>query len=487
MANRIGEIQALTNPDQWRYVSSRENPADLLTKGLGVTKLINEEKWWHGPLFLKQDPTEWPENRVEVKKGPDIKVCKSYQETEQVEEQTFLASASEDRLKPQKYASWSKLARVTTRVDHFIENCRLPADLWREGFLKPDEVATSERHIRQAQQEVFTEEIRAVKVGKELPSGSKLLPLRHVLDDEGILRCDGRLPYAECLPWETCYPIILSRNHWITTLIIKHAHEQNQHAGTSQVLAQLSVQYWIISAREAIREWERECMQCRRMKASLAKQVMVPLPELRKRKSLRAFSHISVDFGGPFLTKQGRGKTCQKKYLCLFTCLETRAVHFKVAWSLDTDAFLNPFYRMTSRRGLPKDVVCDNRTNFVGGSNELKELQASDQNKIQDTTTSPGIKWHFHPPLTPHFSGVHESMIKAVKGSIYVFLGAADITDEELLIAVVGAEGLINSQPLTYQSADPTDLIPLTPNHFLHSQVGGCFALDCVNGIAFNL
>ncbi|XP_068690276.1 uncharacterized protein [Montipora foliosa] len=197
VANRIGEIQALTNPDQWRHVSSRQNPADLLTRGLSVTKLIDEEKWWHGPLFLKQDPTGWPENRVEVKRGPDIEVRKSYQETEQVEEKTFLASASEDRLKPQKYSSWSKLARVTARVDRFIENSRLPADLRREGSLKPDEVATSEsRYIRQAQQEVFAEEIRAVKVGKGLPSGSKLLPLRPVLDDEGILRCDGRLRYA---------------------------------------------------------------------------------------------------------------------------------------------------------------------------------------------------------------------------------------------------------------------------------------------------
>ena len=57
-------------------------------------------------------------------------------------------------------------------------------------------------------------------------------------------------------------------------LIVKHAHKQDHHAGTNQVLAQLSVQYWIISAREAIREWERECMQCRRRKASPVKQVL---------------------------------------------------------------------------------------------------------------------------------------------------------------------------------------------------------------------
>ena len=107
-----------------------------------------------------------------------------------------------------------------------------------------------------------------------------------------------------------------------------------------------------------------------------AKQIMAPLPELHTRTFLRAFSQISVDFGEPFITKQGRGKTRQKRYLYLFTCLATRAVHLKIAFSLDTDSFLNASFRMASRRGLPEDVVCDKGTNFVGGSNELKDLEA---------------------------------------------------------------------------------------------------------------
>ena len=173
-------------------------------------------------------------------------------------------------------------------------------------------------------------------------------------------------------------------------------------------------------------------MQRRRRKATPAKQIMAPLPELRTRKSLHAFSQTSVDFGGPFITKQGRGKTRQKRYLCLFTCLATRAVHLEVAFSLDTDSFLNAFFRMASRRGLPEDVVCDNGTNFVGGSNELKDLEALNKKKIQHATLSYGVNWHFNPPLAPHFSGVHEIMIQAAKKAIYAILNCADITDEEL-------------------------------------------------------
>ena len=160
-------------------------------------------------------------------------------------------------------------------------------------------------------------------------------------------------------------------------------------------------------------------------------------------------------------------------------------MHLEVAFSLDTDSFLNASFRVASRRGLPEDIVCDNGTNFVGGSNELKDLKALNNKKIQHTTLSYGVNWHFNPLLAPHFSGVHEIMIKAAKKAIYTILNCADITDEELLTA--GAEGLMNSRPLTYQSTNPSDLTPLTPNYFLHGQLGGKFAPETVDEVAFNL
>ena len=62
--------------------------------------------------------------------------------------------------------------------------------------------------------------------------------------------------------------------------------------------------------------------------------------------------------------------------------------------------------------------MCGNGTNFAGGSNELKDLEAL-KKKIQHATLSCGVNWHFNPPLVPHFSGVHEIMIKTAKKAIY--------------------------------------------------------------------
>ena len=215
---------------------------------------------------------------------------------------------------------------------------------------------------------------------------------------------------------------------------------------------------------------------------------MAPLPTSRLKPSLRAFVRSAVDFAGPFVTVQGRGKRREKRYLCLFTCLATRAVHLEMAYGLDTDSFLNAFYRMASRRGLPKEMYSDNGTNFKGPDAELKSLvRELDENKIYQSIANKGVTWHFNPPLAPHFGGVHGTMIKSAKKAITAILGKADINNEELTTAMIGAEGLINSRPLTYQSANPADDVPLTPNYFLHGQIGGHFAPTSCDETDFNL
>ena len=91
---------------------------------------------------------------------------------------------------------------------------------------------------------------------------SKLLSLSPVMDAEGIIRSNSRLEFAECLPENTRFPVILPRKHQVTKLIVKRAHENTNYSGTNQTLAELTRDYWIFSAREEIREWETTCAEC---------------------------------------------------------------------------------------------------------------------------------------------------------------------------------------------------------------------------------
>ena len=489
VANRVAEIQSYTLPSQWRHVPTKLNPADLVSRGCTVRALIQNTQWWNGPQFLKESREKWPERKVDP---PAVETMELKRGTEEGNFCMFSAEPMETVLDPERYSKWSHLLRLMAWVIRFLENCKRCRDGAPKlmGELTVNELEDAkEIFVRQAQHEAFGEEIAAIKRNKPLPPASKIRSLQPRRDESGILRCGGRLGNAESLPHDRKHPIVLPRRHSVTRLIVRHYHEQCNHAaGVNHLLALISGKFWIIATREEIREGERACNTCKRRKAKPATQVMAPLPSARVNTSMRAFTRVSIDYGGPFLTMQGRGRSRVRRYLCLFTCMSTRAVHLEMAYGLDTDSFLNAFNRMINRRGYPEEVFSDNGSNFVGADRELSGLVRNlEPLAIRSKTVCYGVTWHFNPPLAPHFGGVHEARIKSAKRAVSAILKHADVTDEELQTAFCGAEALINSRPLTYQSADHLDELPLTPNNFLHGQAGGTLAPELIDDQPFSL
>ena len=481
VGNRVGLIHDITNPQQWRHIAGTNNPADLATRGIPAKDLVDNELWLHGPSFLLQPENTWPTKEIVSSK-----------EADEEKRPTIFALATNQAIAtplidPLRFSNWLKLARITAWIKRFKHNSLHQEKL--KGALTAAEIEEAKLFwIRFAQQETFPEEISALNSNSPILKTSKIVSLNPKLDKKHILRMDGRLRKAKFLSKTTREPIILPRKHQITTLIIKDAHETLQHdQGVEKTLATLNEKYWMLRGRESVKEWKNRCNHCKKIKIQAATQIMAPLPLERLGRSMRAFDEVAVDYGGPFITKQGRGKTRMKRYLCLFTCLATRAVHLEMAWSLDTDSFLQAFTRMTNRRGLPKSVHSDNGTNMVGANNELRELiLLLDQNKIGNSMANKGVQWHFNPPNAPHFGGAHEALIKSAKRAIAATISQAELTDEELLSAIAGAEGLLNSRPLTYIGNDPHDDLPLTPNHFLFGQLSGQLAPESTDETDFS-
>ena len=118
------------------------------------------------------------------------------------------------------------------------------------------------------QKDAFAMEYKALSQGKEIANNSVLLNLRPKLGTDGLIRRDGRLNFAEYLPFSANCPMILPTKSWVTGLVVKHYHEKMRHHGVNHTLAAISSKHWILCAREAIKEWQNQCAKCKKTRAS---------------------------------------------------------------------------------------------------------------------------------------------------------------------------------------------------------------------------
>lgn len=484
VANRVSEVQEGTLPVQWRHVPGTENPADDATRGLPLGNMTENHRWFVGPDFLYEAASEWPKTKMSGgSEEAESEVAKSRCHT-------TVAEATPELMKWEKFSSWNRLVRTCVMVLRFVHllrtamRRRLPCV--QHKVVNAEEYEKGEKLIlHQVQRETFGSTIESLQNSRGAVHGplKKLAPF---LDEFGLLRVGGRLQNSE-LPYDVKHPVILPAKHHVTELVIRRAHVKIGHSrGINPVLAEIQTKFWIVHGREAVKKLKYNCFKCRRMHESFLEQVMAPLPSSRTLVSLRAFANVGIDFAGPFITKITRRVTA-KRYVCLFTCVQTRGVHLEMVYSLDTDGFLLAFSRMVSRRGKPEKVVSDNGSNLSAGERDLKDLiDVLDQDRIVEVAAQQGIEWTFNPPYGSHHGGVFESLIKSTKRGLSATLSHAGITDEELLTALVEVEGMLNSRPLLYCSSDPDDEPVLTPNHFLLGQMGGPLAPYGTEELAYN-
>lgn len=52
VGNRVHHIHDSLKPQQWHYVASIDNPADVASRGRTAKRLSEHELWFKGPNFL---------------------------------------------------------------------------------------------------------------------------------------------------------------------------------------------------------------------------------------------------------------------------------------------------------------------------------------------------------------------------------------------------------------------------------------------------
>lgn len=120
-----------------------------------------------------------------------------------------------------------------------------------------------------------------------------------------------------------------------------------------------------------------------------------------------------------------------------------------------------------SSRGRPKELLSDCGTNFRGAERELREAFAAMEPRLREQLTEYQIDFKFNPPSAPHFGGVWEREVRSIKAGLQVAVGSQSVSEDVLYTTLVEVEGILNSKPLGYVSADVADPDPITPNILL--------------------
>lgn len=464
VGNRVGEIQTLSRPDEWRHVKSEDNPADMLSRGETPQRLCHSKLWWHGPDWLCFN-RDIMENEIQVFKDiPERKLLCGIS----VSKRFCVSSIVSELL--ERCSSLERCIRVLAYVMRFLDNARGSPNSRRTDELSPiDLEGALTRIVRSVQIECFPEEYASLSNGRSLASNSKLLSLNPFMY-ENLIRVGGRLANSK-YPFNIQHQIIIPSSHRFTDLLILREHIKLMHSGVQATLFSVRQVYWVLSGRNACKRVIRRCIRCFKVNPRSSDYLMGNLPRERITVAFPS-ANVGVDYGGPFLLKDRstRGAKIVKAYLCLFICMSTKAVHLEAVSELTTKAFLATFDRFINRRGKPDNIFSDNGKNFIRANTKLRKLYeflVNNEKEISNYATRERIKWNFIPPRSPNFGGIWEASIKRAKFHLKHCIGPFSVTFEEFSTILARIEGILNSRPLTPLSCDPNDLQALSPGHFL--------------------
>ena len=349
--NRIHNIQKLceTFPVQFSFINGKDNPADLVTRCTSY-KLLEKSNYLTSPnLSEMQDMTFIiPKQEFQAETYVQTVSC--------TDEHNYLFEISH-------FSHFKDIVRLYRR-------CLVCISKWKakvkNGVMSPGLNHFSlavQKLILADQRKHFAEVWDYFSVGfnslKNIPS--LITQLNLFVDNTGIIRVKSKFRNVKN------FPILMSRDSYLTKLIVSDLHTDLAHAGIYSMLAELRRQFFIPRNFSMVKKVLRECVHCRRFNARPISLNQNLYREFREDPPSTPFRNIFVDYLGPFFIKSENSNS--KVWLLCVTCCWSRAINLKLCRSLNVSDFLRAFSLHCFEFGIPELCISDLGTQLVAGAN----------------------------------------------------------------------------------------------------------------------
>ena len=400
MRNRVSKIKSIYDGENFFYINTKLNPADIASRGAKAQALIDSDLWWNGPeCFRVPGSLENLEYRkyesiIEKRSGKaqgKIQIAKVNQQEPKCI--NLLIQMAND------ISGWSNTLKRIGWWFRVVNNCKNPRV--RELRLSTTEIENCKwRIIREYQRQSYYKEIKDILEGRQFKNGplSGKLPF---IDDNVVLRISSRLQNVKSVAWSRRCPVVLPKFDFdpkmneeefnkfcpLTLKMVRHCHNVANHGGLDKTLTILNEEFYLPNAKRTIKSILHRCVKCRvnkrpehQLLGNVPMENVTPSPP---------FYHIAIDAFGPIpvkhqlgrrsrKTEEGEYKKGGKSWGILFICRATRGIHLEVALDASAEEFLRCSRNFVSTRGLPRSVLSDNQTSFTKGAEICVKLTSRD-------------------------------------------------------------------------------------------------------------
>ncbi|KAH9387691.1 hypothetical protein TYRP_008885 [Tyrophagus putrescentiae] len=435
IALRIRKISKLAPTATFRHVTTKENLADIASRGATMAQLVKVKQWLEAGELPSSTQFE-------------------HTLSSQVMTVSTMPTTDPNQCRCTRYATY-QLA---------VGTYRYVARLLKRMSPKYDDLPELDLAliflIREVQQNHFQHHIADVDAAANITFDKQSL-LRNFgahLDQHGLVRLRTRIEQSVNFSYEEVHPIILPPHCHFSRLVIANTHHQLFHPGVERTCSSIRERFFIINQRRMVKHFVNNCQICRRKRHTVSTIRHGPVPAFRYDVSSPPFTNTGIDLFGPVkVPMEGDAKV----YGVIYVCATSRLVYIDAIPDMTAESVFKSVTQFVARNGLPRMFYSDNGKQLIKVKNDLQKYLEEMSLKRPDQEYR--FQWQHLTAHSPWKGGFYERLNRSIKEALATFSLDRTVSTQSIAGRVNGKKAKLTLDQLKYVFAEIESMINNRP------------------------